>query len=78
MPECSVVKLIATKEERQEILANTVIPEKFDVLITSFEGVRICLNYLTKIKWHYIIIDEAHKIKNEDSQLSQLVRRLNN
>lgn len=39
---------------------------------------RICLNYLKNIKWHYIIIDEAHKIKNEESQLSQLVRRLSN
>jgi SWI/SNF-related matrix-associated actin-dependent regulator of chromatin subfamily A member 5 len=46
------------------------------VLVTSFEGVRICLNSLKKIKWHYIVIDEAHKIKNEDSQLSIVVRKL--
>lgn len=44
--------------------------------MTSFEGVRICLSHLKKIKWHYIVIDEAHKIKNEDSQLSQVVRKL--
>jgi SWI/SNF-related matrix-associated actin-dependent regulator of chromatin subfamily A member 5 len=50
---------------------------KFDVIVTSFEGVRLCLNSLKKIKWHYIVIDEAHKIKNEDSQLSQVVRKLN-
>ena len=55
-----------------------MIPEKFDVLVTSFEGVRICLSYLKKIKWHYIVIDEAHKIKNEDSQLSHIVRKLSN
>lgn len=78
LPDCNVVKLIPTKDERNDILTNFVIPGKFDVLITSFEGVRICLSYLTKIKWHYIIIDEAHKIKNEESQLSQLIRRLNN
>jgi SWI/SNF-related matrix-associated actin-dependent regulator of chromatin subfamily A member 5 len=63
-PDCNVVKLIATKEERTEILANSVITQKFDVLITSFEGVRMCLNNLRNIKWHYIVIDEAHKIKN--------------
>jgi SWI/SNF-related matrix-associated actin-dependent regulator of chromatin subfamily A member 5 len=45
--------------------------------VTSFEGVRICLSQLKKIKWQYIVIDEAHKIKNEDSQLSQVVRKLN-
>jgi len=29
---------------------------------------------LMKYKWEYIIIDEAHKIKNEDSQTSIRVR----
>ena len=37
---------------------------------------RLCLPNLRKIKWHYIVIDEAHKIKNEDSQLSQVIRKL--
>jgi SWI/SNF-related matrix-associated actin-dependent regulator of chromatin subfamily A member 5 len=76
MPSARVVKLIATKDEREEILSTIVDKGKFDILVTSFEGVRICLNSLKKIKWHYIVIDEAHKIKNEDSQLSQVVRKL--
>ena len=29
---------------------------------------------LMKFKWQYIIIDEAQKIKNEDSQISKRVR----
>jgi len=29
---------------------------------------------LTKFAWEYIIIDEAHRIKNVDSLLSQIVR----
>ena len=29
-----------------------------------------------KFNWEYIIIDEAHKIKNEDSQTSKRVRQL--
>lgn len=76
LPCARVVKLIATRDEREEILSSVVEKGKFDVLVTSFEGVRICLNSLKKIKWHYIVIDEAHKIKNEDSQLSQVVRKL--
>ena len=68
--------MIATKEEREEILANVVDKGRFDILVTSFEGVRLCLPSLKKIKWHYIVIDEAHKIKNEASQLSQVVRKL--
>lgn len=31
---------------------------------------------LMKYTWEYIIIDEAHKIKNEDSQTSKRVRQL--
>jgi SWI/SNF-related matrix-associated actin-dependent regulator of chromatin subfamily A member 5 len=64
MPCARVVKLIATKDEREEILTNVVDKGKFDIIVTSFEGVRICLNSLKRIKWHYIVIDEAHKIKN--------------
>lgn len=30
----------------------------------------------TKIKWHYIVIDEAHKIKNDQSKLSVTIRTL--
>ena len=44
--------------------------------MTSYEGVRFCVNALKKIKWQYIVIDEAHKIKNEESQLSQIIRKL--
>lgn len=47
------------------------------MVVTSFEGARICLKYLRRIRWKYLIIDEAHKIKNEESMLSQVVRALN-
>lgn len=32
---------------------------------------------LMKFNWEYIIIDEAHKIKNEDSQTSKRIRQFN-
>jgi SWI/SNF-related matrix-associated actin-dependent regulator of chromatin subfamily A member 5 len=62
-----VCNLIARKECREEILKNELQPGKFDVCITTFEGIRICMGALQKFEWKYIIIDEAHKIKNEDS-----------
>jgi SWI/SNF-related matrix-associated actin-dependent regulator of chromatin subfamily A member 5 len=57
LPSARVTKLIATKDEREEILTNVVDKGKFDIIVTSFEGVRICLNSLKKIKWQYIVID---------------------
>jgi SWI/SNF-related matrix-associated actin-dependent regulator of chromatin subfamily A member 5 len=47
-----------------------------NVCLTTFEGCRICLSYLLKFKWEYTIVDEAHKIKNEESQISQKLRTL--
>ena len=37
------------------------------MVVTTFEGFRICLSPLMKFKWEYLIVDEAHKIKNEES-----------
>ena len=31
-----------------------------------------------KINWHCIIIDEAQKIKNEETRISQMIRKLKN
>lgn len=57
-----------------EVVAQKILPQTFDVLITSYE---LCLrekSALKKLAWEYIIIDEAHRIKNVDSMLSQIVR----
>ena len=37
-----------------------------DVLVTSYEMAMIEKSVLTKIKWEYLIIDEAHRIKNNE------------
>ena len=73
LPNCRVLKLLATKDEREDILKNHLLPNKFDVCLTSFEGISICRNQLLKFKWKYIIIDEAHRIKNEESLLSNVI-----
>jgi SWI/SNF-related matrix-associated actin-dependent regulator of chromatin subfamily A member 5 len=70
-----VVKLIATKDERQEILKKELKPDKFDICLTSYQGVNLCLSNLMKFKWKYIVIDEAHKIKNEESLLSTVKKK---
>ena len=75
-PSIRAVKLIAAKPYREDIIKNELVPGKFDVVVTSFEGVYLCHPTLKKIQWKYLIIDEAHKIKNEESNLSQLVRKL--
>ncbi|BGP54869.1 chromatin remodeling complex Adenosinetriphosphatase [Rhodotorula sphaerocarpa] len=74
VPGFKTVILKGTKEERAEIVQNQVLHGDFDILLSSYE---ICLrekSALKKLVWEYIIIDEAHRIKNVDSMLSQIVR----
>ena len=75
-PEIRVLNLIATKAEREDILKNHLHPGKFDVILTTFEGVRACMARLLSFRFEYIIVDEAHKLKNEDSQISKRLRQI--
>ena len=50
---------------------------QLDITITTYEVVNIELSTLKKTDWEYVIIDEAHRIKNENSLLSANVRQLN-
>jgi len=51
--------------------------EHFDILVTSYEIAAKEKAVLNKFHWKYLIIDEAHRIKNENSVLAQLVRTFN-
>ena len=42
---------------------------KFDVLITTFELVLKDAATLGEIKWSYLVVDEAHRLKNNESAL---------
>ncbi|OAA79700.1 chromatin remodelling complex ATPase chain ISW1 [Akanthomyces lecanii RCEF 1005] len=73
-PEVNVLVLQGAKEERHELINDRLVDEKFDVCITSYEMVLREKSHLKKFAWEYIIIDEAHRIKNEESSLSQVIR----
>ncbi|KAI0095067.1 SNF2 family DNA-dependent ATPase [Irpex rosettiformis] len=73
-PDVSTVILTGTKDERADIIANQIIPQEFNVLITTYEICLIEKSALKKLSFEYIAIDEAHRIKNVDSMLSQIVR----
>jgi SWI/SNF-related matrix-associated actin-dependent regulator of chromatin subfamily A member 5 len=73
-PDVNVVVLTGTKEERAEIIANRLIPQDFEVCITSYEICLIEKTTFKKFSFEYIVIDEAHRIKLADSLLSQIVR----
>ena len=73
-PDFKIVLLSGAKEERAELIANRLITQDFEVCITSYEICLIEKSALKKFSFEYIVIDEAHRIKNVDSILSQIVR----
>lgn len=79
-PCIKVCELSGTKDQRKDIIENVILNSKnndWDVIVTTFE---ICINdksYLKKLYFGYLIIDEAHRIKNEKSKLSEIVREFN-
>ncbi|KAM0712126.1 hypothetical protein Q7P37_011220 [Cladosporium fusiforme] len=77
IPEVNVLVLQGDKETRAELIKDRLADESFDVLITSYEMILREKSHLKKFAWEYIIIDEAHRIKNEESSLAQIIRIFN-
>ncbi|PAV22924.1 SNF2 family DNA-dependent ATPase [Pyrrhoderma noxium] len=73
-PDFNIATLGGSKEDRAETIQKRLIPLDFEVCITTYEICLIEKSALKKMSFAYIIIDEAHRIKNVDSILSQIVR----
>ena len=44
------------------------------VLVTSYSGIRIYRESLTLYSWDYVILDEGHKIRNPQSEITRLCK----
>mmetsp|Transcript_9123 Transcript_9123/g.8154 ORF Transcript_9123/g.8154 Transcript_9123/m.8154 type:complete len:1404 (-) Transcript_9123:63-4274(-) len=82
-PSIKTLRFHGSKEDRDEIVSNFMQPSKphdqrgWDVCVTTYEIINLEKNAISKLAWRYLIIDEAHRLKNEASQFSQTVRMLN-
>lgn len=76
-PILRAVKFLGNPEERRHIREDLLEAGKFDVCVTSFEMAIKEKTTLRRFSWRYIIIDEAHRIKNENSLLSKTMRIYN-
>jgi TATA-binding protein-associated factor len=47
-----------------------------DVIVVSYPQLRAVIKSLGKVKWHYLILDEGHIIRNAKSKLAVAVKRL--
>lgn len=60
-PEVNVLVLQGAKDERNALINERLIDEKFDVCITSYEMILREKSHLKKFAWEYIIIDEVRE-----------------
>lgn len=73
-PDVRVLVLQGDKDSRHELIQKRLLACDFDVVVSSYEIVIREKASFRKFAWEYIIIDEAHRIKNEESLLSQIIR----
>jgi len=73
-PSVNAVCLIGDQETRSTFIREVMLPGDWDVCITSYEMVIKEKSVFKKYNWRYMVIDEAHRIKNEKSKLSEIVR----
>ena len=60
-------------DEDGRILRNRI---QFDVLITNYETVSIDFKVFSEIEWRYLVLDEAHKLKNSKGKLYAKMEQL--
>ncbi len=79
-PDLRAIKFHGDKAERREMLEGVLKPgqrdeeRQWDVVVTTFEVAIREQGTLGRWPWRMLIIDEAHRCKNENSALAKTVR----
>ncbi|XP_021304222.1 chromatin structure-remodeling complex protein SYD isoform X6 [Sorghum bicolor] len=71
-PSINKIAYSGPPEERRKMFKEMIVHQKFNVLLTTYEYLmnKHDRPKLSKIQWHYIIIDEGHRIKNASCKLN--------
>eukprot|EP00871_Galdieria_phlegrea_P001679 jgi/Galph1/2511/GphlegSOOS_G1164.1 len=73
-PDFNILRFHGSQDDRASLRDERLLSKDFDVCLTTYEVAIKEKNSLRRFTWRYVIIDEAHRIKNENSILSQVVR----
>jgi len=77
LPQLKVVFFVGEKTVRHKLYQDEVLGGRFNCLVTTYDFAMRDRSKLQRIKWKYIIIDEAQRLKDSESKLSQAVIRFN-
>ena len=77
-PHFRVFRFHGPKSQRPELKDILVKrSNEWDVVVTSYEMLKIERTSFMKIPFQFLVLDEAHAIKNDNSRLSIVVREMN-
>lgn len=68
-PHLKKIIYYGDKDGRKK-LQKEAVKGQFNVMLTSYELVLKDANFMAKINWVYIIVDEGHRMKNAQSKLT--------
>jgi ATP-dependent helicase STH1/SNF2 len=69
-PAVTVTVFKGDAKNRRHIYETVIEKNKFNVCLATYEYVVRGKNWLKRVHWQHIIIDEGHRIKNHESRLS--------
>ena len=76
-PELRIITFHGSIHERERLRHDVLHKGNYDLCVTTYEMLVADLHgFVARSVWNYLIVDEAHRIKNENTQLGHAVRRL--
>lgn len=69
-PAIRVVVFKGDAKSRKRIYEDIIEKKSFNVCLVTYEYVVRGKNFLKRVEWQHLIIDEGHRIKNHESRLS--------
>mmetsp|Transcript_2012 Transcript_2012/g.2871 ORF Transcript_2012/g.2871 Transcript_2012/m.2871 type:complete len:1015 (+) Transcript_2012:175-3219(+) len=69
VPSMVFIVYDGNKEGRKKLREEDMASGNYNVLLTTFEFAMRDKKYLRKVHWQYIIVDEAHRLKNPKCKL---------
>ncbi|KAL1832479.1 hypothetical protein ACET3Z_002130 [Daucus carota] len=70
-PSIKVVPYDGNMEKRKALREEYLGEGKFNVWLTHYDLIMRDKTYLKKIHWHYMIVDEGHRLKNHECALAR-------
>ncbi|KAL6607852.1 hypothetical protein ACP70R_040915 [Stipagrostis hirtigluma subsp. patula] len=70
-PSIATILYDGRPEERKNLRENNFEGTQFNVLLTHYDLILKDKKFLKKVHWHYLIVDEGHRLKNHECALAR-------